>query len=58
MAACLCCLFSDAVSVLRKIHESKRDEVTGEWGRLHHEELDDPYSLPNVIWVIRSRRVR
>jgi hypothetical protein len=43
---------------MTKIHESKRDEVTGEWRKLHHEELDDLYSLANVVWVIRSRRVR
>jgi hypothetical protein len=40
------------------MQEFKRDEVTGEWGRIHHEELDELYSLPNDIWVIRSRGVR
>jgi hypothetical protein len=36
----------------------KRDEATGEWRRLHNEELNDLYSSPNIIWVIKSRRMR
>ena len=36
----------------------KRDKVTGEWRRLHNEGLNDLYSLPNNIWVIRSRGMR
>jgi hypothetical protein len=36
----------------------KRDEVTGEWGKLHSEELNDLYSSPNIVWVIKSRRMR
>jgi hypothetical protein len=44
--------------VLRKIFGLKRDEVTGEWRRLHNEELNDLYSSPNVIRVIKSRRMR
>jgi hypothetical protein len=44
--------------VLRKIFGPKRDEVTGEWRRLHKKELYVPYSLPNIIRVIKSRRVR
>jgi hypothetical protein len=35
----------------------KRNEVTGEWRKLHSEELNDLYSSPNIIWVIKSRRV-
>jgi len=37
---------------------SKRDEVTGKWRRLHNEELYDLYCSPNIIRVIRSRRMR
>jgi hypothetical protein len=43
--------------VLRKICGHKRDKVTGEWRRLHNEEIYDPYSSPNIIWVIKSRRM-
>jgi hypothetical protein len=41
--------------VLRRISGPKRDEATGEWRRLHNEELNDLYSSPNIIWVIKSR---
>jgi hypothetical protein len=41
--------------VLRRIFGPKRDEVTGEWRRLHNEELNDLYSSPNIIRVIKSR---
>jgi hypothetical protein len=44
--------------VLRRIFGPKRDEVTGEWRRLHTEELNDLYSSQNIIWVIKSRRMR
>jgi hypothetical protein len=44
--------------VLRRIFGPKRDEVPGEWRRLHNEELNDLYSLPNIIQVIKSRRIR
>jgi hypothetical protein len=44
--------------VLRRIFGSKRDEVTGEWRKLHNEELHDLYSSPNIVRVIKSRRTR
>jgi hypothetical protein len=44
--------------VLRRILGPKRDKVTGEWRRLHNEELNDLYSSPNVIRGIKSRRMR
>jgi hypothetical protein len=44
--------------VLRRIFGPKRDEARGGWRRLHNEELDDLYSSPNIIRVIKSRRVR
>jgi hypothetical protein len=44
--------------VLRKIFGPKRDEVTGEWRRLHNKELNDLYFSPNIIWVIKSTRIR
>jgi hypothetical protein len=44
--------------VLRKIFGPKRDEVTGKWRRLHNEELNDLYSSPNNIRVIKSRKIR
>ena len=36
----------------------RRDEVTGEWRKLHNEELRDLYSLPNIVRVVKSRRMR
>ena len=44
--------------VLRRIFGPKRDEVTGEWRKLHNEELNDLYSSPNIVRVIKSRRMR
>jgi hypothetical protein len=44
--------------VLRRIFGLKRDEVTGEWRKLHNEELHNLYSSPNIIRTIKSRRKR
>jgi len=44
--------------VLRRVFGPKRDEVTGEWRKLLNEELNDLYSLPNIVWVVKSRRMR
>ena len=44
--------------VLRRIFEPKRDEVTGEWRKLHNEDLNNLYSSPNILRVIKSRRMR
>ena len=44
--------------VLRRIFGPRRDEVMGEWWRLHNEELNDLYSSPNIVRVIKSRRMR
>ena len=41
--------------VLRRMFGPKRDEVTGEWRKLHKEELRDLYSLPNIVGVVKSR---
>jgi transcription termination factor 2 len=44
--------------VLRRIFGPKRDEVTGDWRKLHNEELHNLYSSPNIIRMIKSRRMR
>jgi hypothetical protein len=44
--------------VLRRIFGSKGDEVTGEWRKVHNEELNGLYSLPNIVRVIKSRRLK
>jgi hypothetical protein len=44
--------------VLRRIFGPKRDEVKGEWRKLHNEELRDLYSSPSTIRIIKSRRMR
>jgi len=43
---------------LRRIFGPKRDEVIGELRKLHNEELNDLYFSPNIVWVIKSRRMR
>ena len=45
-------------TVLRGVFGPKRDEVKGEWRKLHKEELRDLYSLPNIVRVVKSRRMR
>jgi len=44
--------------VLRRIFGPRRDEVMGEWRRLHNDELNDLYYSPNIVRVIKSRRMR
>jgi hypothetical protein len=55
MGECKLRLFENMV--LRRIFEPKRYEVTGEWRKLHDEELNDLYSSPNITQVIKSRRI-
>jgi hypothetical protein len=43
---------------MRKVFGPKRDEVTGEWRKLHNEELNDLYSLTNIVRAVKSRRMR
>jgi len=45
-------------SVLGRIFRPKKDEVTGEWKRLYNEKLNDRYCSPNILRVIKSRRIR
>jgi hypothetical protein len=49
------CLISEILGVISIFF---RDGVTGEWRKLHNEELNDLYSLPNIVRVVKSRRMR
>jgi len=44
--------------VLRRIFGPKGDEVRGEWRKLYYEDFKDLYSSPNILWVIKSGRMR
>jgi hypothetical protein len=44
--------------VLRRVFGPRRDEVTGEWRKLHNEELNDLYSLPNIVRVVKSSSIQ
>jgi hypothetical protein len=44
--------------VLRRVFGPRRNEVTGEWRKLHNEELNDLYSLPNIVREVKSGRMR
>ena len=44
--------------MLRRIFGPKRDEVAGEWRKLHNEELNDLYRSSNIVRMIKSRRMR
>jgi hypothetical protein len=46
------------IGVLRGVYGPERDEVTGEWRKLHNEKLNDLYSSPTIFRVIKSSRMR
>ena len=52
------CIIYKWCMVLSRIFGPRRDEVTGEWRRLHNKELNDLYSSPNIVRVIKLRRMR
>jgi len=51
-------LYSQDIQVLMRVFGPKRDKVTEERRKLHNEELSDLYSLPNIVRVVKSRRMR
>jgi hypothetical protein len=51
-------LYFFVVLIIYKIRDIFRYEVTGEWRKLHNEQLNDLYSLPNIVRVVKSRRMR
>jgi len=54
----IACCFVLKNRVLRRIFGPKRDEIPGERGKLYNEELNDLYSSPNIIWMIKWTRMR
>ena len=46
------------MATLRRVFGPKMEAVTGDWRKLHNEELSDLYSLPNIVRVVKSRRMR
>jgi hypothetical protein len=53
-----CTLKVFGIRILRRIFGPKRDEVTGDWRKLHNEELHNLYSSPSIIRMTKSRRMR
>jgi hypothetical protein len=50
--------YSSSNRVLRRVFGPKRDEATGEWRKLHNEELNNLYSSSSIVWVVKSRRMK
>jgi hypothetical protein len=53
-----CRLWDFENSVLKRVFGTRRDKVTGEWKKLHNEVLNDLYSLPNIVQVMKRRRMK